>query len=105
MSRQKDFFAIRSFDGKQHIHCAIVYRHYFSQFSMVDISNMESYKISPCRYIVRIIFFYILQRKIDFQIRELASLFCRIDTFEQIDRGYQNLEERLNQIGAKITRS
>ena len=29
----------------------------------------------------------------------------RIDNIEQIDRGYQNLEERLNQIGAKITRS
>ncbi|MBQ5616567.1 MAG: UDP-N-acetylglucosamine 1-carboxyvinyltransferase, partial [Bacteroidaceae bacterium] len=29
----------------------------------------------------------------------------RIDNIEQIDRGYQNLEERLNSIGAKITRS
>ena len=29
----------------------------------------------------------------------------RIDNIEQIDRGYQNLEERLNNIGAKITRS
>ena len=29
----------------------------------------------------------------------------RIDNIEQIDRGYQNLEERLNQLGAKITRS
>ena len=29
----------------------------------------------------------------------------RIDNIEQIDRGYQNLEDRLNQIGAKITRS
>ena len=29
----------------------------------------------------------------------------RIDNIEQIDRGYQNLEERLNQIGARITRS
>jgi UDP-N-acetylglucosamine 1-carboxyvinyltransferase len=29
----------------------------------------------------------------------------RIDNIEQIDRGYQNLEGRLNQIGAKITRS
>lgn len=29
----------------------------------------------------------------------------RIDNIEQIDRGYQNLEQRLNQIGAKITRS
>ncbi|MBP3615087.1 MAG: UDP-N-acetylglucosamine 1-carboxyvinyltransferase [Bacteroidaceae bacterium] len=29
----------------------------------------------------------------------------RIDNIDQIDRGYQNLEQRLNQIGAKITRS
>lgn len=29
----------------------------------------------------------------------------RIDNIEQIDRGYQNLEQRLNNIGAKITRS
>jgi UDP-N-acetylglucosamine 1-carboxyvinyltransferase len=29
----------------------------------------------------------------------------RIDNIEQIDRGYQNLEQRLNSIGAKITRS
>ena len=29
----------------------------------------------------------------------------RIDNIEQIDRGYQDLEGRLNQIGAKITRS
>ena len=29
----------------------------------------------------------------------------RIDNIEHIDRGYQNLEERLNQLGAKITRS
>lgn len=29
----------------------------------------------------------------------------RIDNIEQIDRGYQNLEQRLNRIGAKITRS
>jgi UDP-N-acetylglucosamine 1-carboxyvinyltransferase len=29
----------------------------------------------------------------------------RIDNIEQIDRGYQNLEERLNNIGARITRS
>ena len=29
----------------------------------------------------------------------------RIDNIEQIDRGYQNLEKRLNNIGAKITRS
>ena len=34
-----------------------------------------------------------------------ASGTSRIDNIEQIDRGYQNLEERLNQIGAKITRS
>ena len=29
----------------------------------------------------------------------------RIDNIDQIDRGYQNLEQRLNSIGAKITRS
>lgn len=29
----------------------------------------------------------------------------RIDNIEQIDRGYQNLEQRLNRLGAKITRS
>ena len=29
----------------------------------------------------------------------------RIDNIDQIDRGYQNLEQRLNQLGAKITRS
>lgn len=29
----------------------------------------------------------------------------RIDNIDQIDRGYQNLEQRLNLIGAKITRS
>ena len=29
----------------------------------------------------------------------------RIDNIEQIDRGYQNLEQRLNQLGARITRS
>lgn len=29
----------------------------------------------------------------------------RIDNIEQIDRGYQNLEQRLNNLGAKITRS
>ena len=29
----------------------------------------------------------------------------RIDNIEQIDRGYQNLEQRLINIGAKITRS
>ena len=29
----------------------------------------------------------------------------RIDNIDQIDRGYQNLELRLNQLGAKITRS
>ena len=29
----------------------------------------------------------------------------RIDNIEQIDRGYQNLEQRLRNIGAKITRS
>ena len=29
----------------------------------------------------------------------------RIDNIEQIDRGYQNLEHRLNSLGAKITRS
>ena len=34
-----------------------------------------------------------------------ADGISRIDNIEQIDRGYQNLEERLNQIGAKITRS
>ena len=28
----------------------------------------------------------------------------RIDNIEQIDRGYQNIEQRLNQLGAKITR-
>ena len=34
-----------------------------------------------------------------------ADGISRIDNIEQIDRGYQNLEERLNSIGAKITRS
>lgn len=29
----------------------------------------------------------------------------RIDNIDQIDRGYQNLEQRLNKLGAKITRS
>ena len=29
----------------------------------------------------------------------------RIDNIEQIDRGYQNLEQRLRNLGAKITRS
>lgn len=28
----------------------------------------------------------------------------RIDNIGQIDRGYQNIENRLNQLGAKITR-
>jgi UDP-N-acetylglucosamine 1-carboxyvinyltransferase len=28
----------------------------------------------------------------------------KIDNIEQIDRGYENIETRLNQIGAKITR-
>jgi UDP-N-acetylglucosamine 1-carboxyvinyltransferase len=27
-----------------------------------------------------------------------------IDNIEQIDRGYQNIDERLNALGAKITR-
>ncbi|MBR3884386.1 MAG: UDP-N-acetylglucosamine 1-carboxyvinyltransferase [Bacteroidaceae bacterium] len=34
-----------------------------------------------------------------------ADGISRIDNIEQIDRGYQNLEQRLNQLGAKITRS
>ena len=34
-----------------------------------------------------------------------ADGISRIDNIDQIDRGYQNLEQRLNQIGAKITRS
>ena len=34
-----------------------------------------------------------------------ADGISRIDNIEQIDRGYQNLEERLNSIGARITRS
>ncbi len=34
-----------------------------------------------------------------------ADGISRIDNIEQIDRGYQNLEQRLNNIGAKITRS
>ena len=29
----------------------------------------------------------------------------RIDNIEQIDRGYENIESRLNALGAKITRS
>ncbi|MDR3251109.1 MAG: UDP-N-acetylglucosamine 1-carboxyvinyltransferase [Tannerella sp.] len=33
-----------------------------------------------------------------------ASGTSRIDNIEQIDRGYQRIEERLNRIGAKITR-
>jgi UDP-N-acetylglucosamine 1-carboxyvinyltransferase len=28
----------------------------------------------------------------------------RIDNIEQIDRGYENIEGRLNALGAKITR-
>lgn len=28
----------------------------------------------------------------------------RIDNIEQIDRGYENIDDRLNQLGAKITR-
>ena len=28
----------------------------------------------------------------------------RIDNIGQIDRGYENIDERLNQLGAKITR-
>jgi UDP-N-acetylglucosamine 1-carboxyvinyltransferase len=34
-----------------------------------------------------------------------ADGISRIDNIDQIDRGYQNLEQRLNQLGAKITRS
>jgi UDP-N-acetylglucosamine 1-carboxyvinyltransferase len=33
-----------------------------------------------------------------------AKGISRIDNIEQIDRGYQNIEQRLNDIGAKITR-
>ena len=29
----------------------------------------------------------------------------RIDNIEQIDRGYENIEARLNLLGAKITRA
>jgi UDP-N-acetylglucosamine 1-carboxyvinyltransferase len=28
----------------------------------------------------------------------------RIDNVDQIDRGYQNIEQRLNALGARITR-
>jgi UDP-N-acetylglucosamine 1-carboxyvinyltransferase len=33
-----------------------------------------------------------------------ASGRSRIDNIEQIDRGYENIEERLNRLGANITR-
>ena len=34
-----------------------------------------------------------------------ASGTSRIDNIEQIDRGYEDIEGRLNALGAKITRS
>jgi UDP-N-acetylglucosamine 1-carboxyvinyltransferase len=33
-----------------------------------------------------------------------ASGTSRIDNIEQIDRGYEDIEERLNRLGANITR-
>ena len=34
-----------------------------------------------------------------------ADGMSRIDNIQQIDRGYEHIEERLNALGAKITRS
>ena len=49
---------------------------------MVDVRNMETNEITPCRNIIRIVFFHILQREIDFYIGELACLFGGLNLFE-----------------------